>query len=382
MKRKRLPSWQAQLSVSASQARRQLCTALISRCACIAMEKESGDNHDILTILSVGAGDGWLEAAIAASLQQEQPGGAKAHRQRVRVTVVEPSAALARAAALALAAHGALDSTAADVLCCTFNAALPLLGSRTFDVVLLSHSLYFLGVDDAARACALRSAQRLVVAADHGRLLVVLASRVGVGELCIALEGEKAIERTRIAIAIANAANETASTAATDEACTSAAASSSSSSSSSSLPLPCSTLAAAATAAALEPWAEAPFVAESVTTPAFPLPLRVEKWRTALDCRGAQDNVGDAQSTLAFLLDLDDGLATLKALPRRVQSALTDLFLDTLTSDDVLNDVSVLLEWKHAVVEATTVGEAAGETAGEESGDSTLARDRGTVERN
>jgi hypothetical protein len=95
------------------------------------MEKESGDNHDILTILSVGAGDGWLEAAIAASLQQEQPGGAKAHRQRVRVTVVEPSAALARAAALALAAHGALDSTAADVLCCTFNAALPLLGSRT-----------------------------------------------------------------------------------------------------------------------------------------------------------------------------------------------------------------------------------------------------------
>ena len=375
MKRKRLPSWQAQLSVSASQARRQLCTALISRCACIAMEKESGDNHDILTILSVGAGDGWLEAAIAASLQQEQPGGAKAHRQRVRVTVVEPSAALARAAALALAAHGALDSTAADVLCCTFNAALPLLGSRTFDVVLLSHSLYFLGVDDAARACALRSAQRLVVAADHGRLLVVLASRVGVGELCIALEGEKAIERTRIAIAIANAANETASTAATDEACTSAAASSSSSSSSSSLPLPCSTLAAAA-AAALEPWAEAPFVAESVTTPAFPLPLRVEKWRTALDCRGAQDNVGDAQSTLAFLLDLDDGLATLKALPRRVQSALTGLFLDTLTSDDVLNDISVLLEWKHAVVEATTVGETAGETAGEET------RDRGTVERN
>ena len=375
MKRKRLPSWQAQLSVSASQARRQLCTALISRCACIAMEKESGDNHDILTILSVGAGDGWLEAAIAASLQQEQPGGAKAHRQRVRVTVVEPSAALARAAALALAAHGALDSPAADVLCCTFNAALPLLGSRTFDVVLLSHSLYFLGVDDAARACALRSAQRLVVAADHGRLLVVLASRVGVGELCIALEGEKAIERTRIAIAIANAANETASTAATDEACTSAAASSSSSSSSSSLPLPCSTLAAAA-AAALEPWAEAPFVAESVTTPAFPLPLRVEKWRTALDCRGAQDNVGDAQSTLAFLLDLDDGLATLKALPRRVQSALTGLFLDTLTSDDVLNDISVLLEWKHAVVEATTVGETAGETAGEET------RDRGTVERN
>lgn len=375
MKRKRLPSWQAQLSVSASQARRQLCTALISRCACIAMEKESGDNHDILTILSVGAGDGWLEAAIAASLQQEQPGGAKAHRQRVRVTVVEPSAALARAAALALAAHGALDSTAADVLCCTFNAALPLLGSRTFDVVLLSHSLYFLGVDDAARACALRSAQRLVVAADHGRLLVVLASRVGVGELCIALEGEKAIERTRIAIAIANAANETASTAATDEACTSAAASSSSSSSSSSLPLPCSTLAAAA-AAALVPWAEAPFVAESVTTPAFPLPLRVEKWRTALDCRGAQDNVGDAQSTLAFLLDLDDGLATLKALPRRVQSALTGLFLDTLTSDDVLNDISVLLEWKHAVVEATTVGETAGETAGEET------RDRGTVERN
>ena len=375
MKRKRLPSWQAQLSVSASQARRQLCTALISRCACIAMEKESGDNHDILTILSVGAGDGWLEAAIAASLQQEQPGGAKAHRQRVRVTVVEPSAALARAAALALAAHGALDSTAADVLCCTFNAALPLLGSRTFDVVLLSHSLYFLGVDDAARACALRSAQRLVVAADHGRLLVVLASRVGVGELCIALEGEKAIERTRIAIAIANAANETASTAATDEACTSAAASSSSSSSSSSLPLPCSTLAAAA-AAALEPWAEAPFVAESVTTPAFPLPLRVEKWRTALDCRGAQDNVGDAQSTLAFLLDLDDGLATLKALPRRVQSALTGLFLDTLTSDDVLNDISVLLEWKQAVVEATTVGETAGETAGEET------RDRGTVERN
>jgi hypothetical protein len=133
---------------------------------------------------------------------------------------------------------------------------------------------------------------------------------------------------------------------------------------------------AAAAAAALEPWAEAPFVAESVTTPAFPLPLRVEKWRTALDCRGAQDNVGDAQSTLAFLLDLDDGLATLKALPRRVQSALTGLFLDTLTSDDVLNDISVLLEWKHAVVEATTVGETAGETAGEET------RDRGTVERN
>lgn len=121
-----------------------------------------------LRVLSVGAGDGRLDAAVVTALLDAEPGLA------LSWTCVEPLPGSAAACQARLDSTGPSERRRVDVRGCAFE---DLAEPGPFDVITFVHSLYY--VADVAAALG-RAASLLT---PGGRLLLAHAPRTGLNEL-------------------------------------------------------------------------------------------------------------------------------------------------------------------------------------------------------
>lgn len=317
-RQRREPTWLDQLSECAADAREQLCSAVQSRVDAVLTAHE--DTEMTLQVLSIGSGDGTLEAELVRRTK---------FRRTVHVTIIEPSTERATEAEDALRAAGVHSLT---TLRTTFERALPTLLSKPYDIVLLSHSLYFLGECDATRLLALAEARKL--AAPGGLVMVILASVQGVGGLMTELYEEQAaaerVEETR-RMRPRGAAGGAVPTHRT--------------------------------------LLSRPFVAEELLSALERAPLAdlsddhefahfckaspagLVRWHIDLNLRGVRDDEATMRCALAFLLDMD--AETFAAQPPGVIRNVATYFRDSIGVDGLLRDQTLLLEWTGAAPAST-----------------------------
>ena len=300
------PTWMDQLSECAAEAREQLCSAVQSRVDAVLTAQCALETTSTLRLLSIGSGDGALEAELVRRTKS---------RRKMHVTIVEPSAERADEAEDALRAAGVHTFRTVRK---TFARSIPTLLGKPYDIVLLSHSLYFLGECDATRLVALAEARKLATAG--GRVIVILASELGVGGLMTALCEEQARHPStsdggvRVEVPTQG------------------------------VPVP----------------PPRPFVAEELLSALKRAPLSdlsdefahfckaapaaLVRWHIDLNLRGVRDDEATLCCALAFLLDMD--AETFAAQPAGVMRNVTRYFRDAIGAEDgLLRDQTLLLEW-------------------------------------